>query len=54
MWILAGRKKDFYKIDQFDDARIMNAEKLRDILERFNLLEPWRKRQADFSPEYRF
>ncbi len=54
MWILAGRKKDFYKLDQFDEARIMNAEKLRDILVRFDLLEQWRKRQADFSPEYRF
>ncbi|MGH9948933.1 MAG: hypothetical protein ACRD6X_17305 [Pyrinomonadaceae bacterium] len=54
MWILAGRKKDFYKLDQFDEARIMNAEKLKDILDRFDLLEKWRTRQTDFSPEYRF
>ena len=54
MWILASRKKDFYKIDQFIEAGLMNSAKLRDILERFDLLQQWRAKQAEFSPEYRF
>ena len=54
MWILAGRKKDFYKIDQFDEAGLMKPAKLRDILERFDLLQKWRTKQADFSSKYRF
>ena len=54
MWILASRKKDLYKIDKFDESRLVNAEKLKDILERFELLERWRDKQNDFSQEYRF
>lgn len=32
----------------------MNPEKLKDILERFDLLNRWREKQDNFSKEYRF
>lgn len=54
MWILAGRRKDIRKIEMFDEAEIMNAEILRDILKRFNLLEKWTTHQHNFSDEYQF
>jgi len=54
MWIFAGRKKDFYKIDKFDESKLMNADKLKDILVRFDLLTRWRSGQDAFSPKYRF
>lgn len=54
MWILAGRGKDKYKIAKFDEGGLFDVERLREILERFDLLENWRKIQADLSPDYRF
>ena len=54
MWIFAGRKKDIQKIEMFDEARIMNAGILYDILLRHNLLTNWRQQQHNFSDEYQF
>jgi hypothetical protein len=53
MWILAGRGKDKYKIAKFDESGLFDAEKLKEILVRFDLLENWRKIQSDLSPDYR-
>ncbi len=54
MWIFAGRKKDIRKIEMFDEARIMDAKILYDVLLRFNLLDRWRLQQHNFSDEYQF
>jgi hypothetical protein len=54
MWIKAGRRKDRVKIEMFDEGKILKAQLLQEILERFDLLERWRSIQADLSPEYRF
>ncbi len=54
MWIYAGRKKDIRKIEMFDEAGIMDAKILSDVLLRFNLLDRWRLQQHNFSDEYRF
>jgi len=54
MWIFAGRKKDIRKIEMFDEAGIMNAKILSDVLLRFDLLDCWRLQQHNFSDEYQF
>ncbi len=54
MWIFAGRKKDIRKIEMFDEAAIMDAKILSDVLSRFDLLDRWRLQQYNFSDEYRF
>jgi hypothetical protein len=54
MWIFAGRKKDIRKIEMFDEAAIMDAKILYDVLSRFNLLDRWRLQQHNFSNEYQF
>ena len=54
MWIFAGRKKDIRKIEMFDEAAIMNAEILYNVLSRFDLLDRWRLQQHNFSDEYQF
>lgn len=54
MWIFAGRKKDIRKIEMFDEAGILNARVLQDVLSRFNLLDRWRLQQHNFSDEYQF
>ncbi|MDQ3087384.1 MAG: hypothetical protein M3Q78_02165, partial [Acidobacteriota bacterium] len=41
MWIFAGRKKDIRKIEMFDEAAIMNAGILYNVLSRFDLLDRW-------------
>ncbi|MDQ3181798.1 MAG: hypothetical protein M3Q33_14945 [Acidobacteriota bacterium] len=54
VWIYAGRKKDIRKIEMFDEAGIMDAKILYDVLLRFNLLDRWRLQQHNFSDEYQF
>ncbi len=54
MWIQASRSKDIYKIILFDEAGIMDALRLNDILNRFDLLQKWRAKQDNFSDEYQF
>jgi hypothetical protein len=54
MWIQASRPKDLLKIVNFDEAEIMDAKVLFDILERFELLIKWRAKQQLFSNDYQF
>lgn len=54
MWIFAGRKKDIRKIELFDEAGILDAKNLYDVLSRFGLLDKWKAQQHNFSDEYRF
>jgi hypothetical protein len=54
MWIQASRPKDLLKIVNFDEAEIMDAKILFDILERFELLIKWRAKQILFSDDYQF
>jgi hypothetical protein len=54
MWIYAGRRKDIRKIEMFDEAGIMNAEILSDVLLRFDLIDRWKLQQHNFSDEYQF
>lgn len=54
MWAQAGRKKDFAKIDSFEEAGLMDATILRNLLEQFNRLEQWRSIQGRLSNEYKF
>jgi len=54
MWIQAGRKKDMRKIEEFDEAGSMDPATLKEVLERFGLIEKWRSTQGGLSDEYRF
>jgi hypothetical protein len=54
MWIYAGRRTDIRKIEMFDEAGIMNAEILSDVLLRFDLIDRWKLQQHNFSDEYQF
>ena len=54
MWIQASRPKDLLKIVNFDEAGIMDAKILFDILKRFDLLTKWRAKQQLFSDDYQF
>jgi predicted nucleotidyltransferase len=54
MWLQAGRTKDFRKIEEFDEGSVMDREILRDVLQRFGLMEKWRTIQGRLSDEYHF
>lgn len=51
MWLLAGRAKDYQKIALFWDANLITMTKLKDILERHNLLLKWEKEKKRFINE---
>jgi hypothetical protein len=51
MWILAGRPKDYKKIEMFIEADFLNFDKLTDILTRYNLLEKWKKESWRFMSD---
>lgn len=51
MWLLAGRNKDYQKINMFIEADFLGNEKLFDILERYNLMAKWQKEQWRFLDE---
>jgi hypothetical protein len=51
MWILAGRPKDYKKIEMFVAADFLDFEKLTDILTRYNLLDKWKKESWRFMSD---
>ena len=51
MWILAGRGKDYAKIEMFLSADLVELEKLFDILNRFDLREKWNKESWRFMKD---
>lgn len=51
MWLLAGRAKDYQKIAAFVDADILDSNKLRNILERHDLLAKWVSEKSRFTNE---
>jgi hypothetical protein len=48
MWLLAGRTKDYEKIASFWNANLIDMVKLRNILERHNLLLKWEREKKRF------
>jgi hypothetical protein len=51
MWILAGRPKDYKKIEMFIEADFLNFDKLTQILTRYNLLEKWKNESWRFMSD---
>lgn len=43
MWAIVARPKDLLKILHFAEAEVINPAKLKVILDRFDLIEVWRK-----------
>lgn len=54
MWANVARAKDLLKIQHFAENGVLNADKLRQILVKFGLLEIWKKIQGDLPNELRF
>ncbi len=54
MWIQAGRRKDIRKIEMFDEAQKMNADILKSLLKRYDLLGKWKQSQHNFSDAYQY
>lgn len=54
MWAEVARKKDIRKIEEFDEGANMDAAILKDVLQRFGLMEKWKAIQGGLSHEYRF
>ncbi|HLA96801.1 MAG TPA: hypothetical protein VK612_13850 [Pyrinomonadaceae bacterium] len=54
MWIQAGRRKDIRKIEMFNEAGKMDADILKALLTRYDLLSNWKLSQHNFSDEYQY
>jgi hypothetical protein len=54
MWAGVARPKDILKILHFAENEVLQADKLREVLIRFGLIETWRKIQGVFPNEFRF
>ena len=54
MWIQAGRRKDIRKIEMFDEAGKMDADILKTLLKRYDLLSKWKQAQHNFSDAYQY
>ncbi|MCC7306280.1 MAG: hypothetical protein IT173_01840 [Acidobacteria bacterium] len=54
MWAVVARPKDILKIQHFAESDVLDPAKLKDILDRFDLLMAWRKIQEGLSDEFRF
>jgi len=54
MWASVARPKDILKIQHFAESKVLDLEKLKEILVRFELLDVWRQIQGGLSDECRF
>jgi hypothetical protein len=54
MWAGIARPKDILKIHHFAESEVLNADKLKQVLVRFDLVETWKKIQGGLPDELRF
>ncbi len=54
MWAVVARAKDILKIQHFAESGVLERENLKDILERFELIEKWRNIQGGLPVELKF
>lgn len=54
MWAIVARAKDILKIQHFAEGGVLEAEKLRQVLVRFDLVETWKKIQGGLPNELKF
>lgn len=54
MWASVARPKDILKIQHFAENDVLQADKLKEVLLRFDLVGSWRKIQGGFPNEFRF
>ncbi|MGB7203059.1 MAG: hypothetical protein WBD16_12475 [Pyrinomonadaceae bacterium] len=54
MWSSVARPKDILKILHFISYDVLDSAKLKKILERFDMIETWRKIQAGVPDEFRY
>ena len=54
MWAVVARPKDILKIQHFAESGVLDADRLKEILVRFDLLNTWQKMQGGLSDECRF
>lgn len=54
MWAVVARPKDILKIQHFADNDVINEEKLRQVLIKFDLVDVWKKIQGGLPDELRF
>ncbi|MEQ1762709.1 MAG: hypothetical protein ABL984_06115 [Pyrinomonadaceae bacterium] len=54
MWAVVARPKDILKIQHFAENEVLNEDRLRQVLVRFDLVEAWKKIQGGLPNELRF
>jgi hypothetical protein len=54
MWAVVARPKDILKIQHFAENKVLEAEKMRQVLVRFGLMETWRRIQGGLPNELKF
>ena len=54
MWAIVARPKDILQILHFVSYNVLETEKLRAILTRFDMIETWRKIQLGIPNEFRY
>ena len=54
MWASVARPKDILKIQHFVTDEVLQADKLKAVLTRFDLMETWRRIQGGLPNEFRF
>lgn len=54
MWASVARPKDVLKIQHFAESEVLDPVKLKDVLNRFDLVKVWKKIQGGLSDELKF
>ena len=54
MWASVARPKDLLKIQHFAENKVLGAEKLKQVVERFGLVETWKRIQGGLPNELKF
>ena len=54
MWAKVARAKDILKIQHFAESKVLDVEKLRDILDRFESFDDWKEIQGGLPDEFKF
>jgi len=54
MWAIVSRPKDLLKIQHFAEAEVIDRVKLKEILNRFDLIEVWRKIEGGLPDDLKF
>ena len=54
MWASVARPKDILKIQHFAESDVLEAEKMRKVLNQFGLIDTWRKIQGGLPNDLKF